>query len=232
MTFPVVVNTAETAVSTAGTSHAITLPASLVAGNLIVILTNIGSTSSFNSLGGWTELVDDGVAAGMTIWYRRSDGTEGATVTFTSSGTTRSASIAYQIQGAADPATRTPELSTVATGTSISPQSTIVTPTGGAKDYLWISVAGMAGEEADDDTWVNTPPTNFLPNPPLQKSCGTAGTNLGGLIMAASFASNATSQTPGSFNVDVSAAWRAYTIAIHPFDRPNIIVTIPPRAPS
>ncbi len=217
MAFPSIVTTAETAVTTAGTTHAITLPSGLLPGNLILIILDKGSTSAtFNALAGWTELIDVNAANGMTVWYRQCDGTEGATVTFTSSANTRSATIAFRILGAADSTARPPEISTVATGTSVNPDATTCTPTGGAKDYLWISFAGMAGEEADDDTWGNTPPTNYLPNPPLQISCGTVGTNLGGLILAASRTANAASEDAGNFNVDSSAAWNAYTIAIHP----------------
>ena len=75
----------------------------------------------------------------------------------------------------------------------------------------------MAGEEADDDTWGNTPPTNYTPSPPRQKACGTAGTNLGGLILAAERAlTTGSAENPGTFGVDVSAGWRAQTIMIHP----------------
>jgi hypothetical protein len=217
LAFPVIQTTAETAVSTAGTSHVITLPASIASGDGILILLDKGSTSgTFDSLAGWTELLDENLGNGIAVWYRDADGTEGSTVTFTHTTSTRSATIAYRITGNKKFSVRAPELSTVATGTSTGPDATTCTPTGGAKDYLWISFAGMAGEEADDDTWGNTPPTNYLPNPPTQKSCGVAGTNLGGLILAASRSLNAASEDAGAFNVDVSAAWRAYTIAVHP----------------
>lgn len=217
MAFPVIQTTAENSVNTAGTSHAITLPADIRTGDGILIILDKGSTSgTFNSKAGWTELVDENLGNGITIWYRDSDGTEGASVTFTHTTSTRSASISYRISGHQPFAIRSPELSTVATGTSTDPGPSILTPTGGAKDYLWIAMAGMAGEELDDDTWGNTPPTNYLPSPPTQKACGTAGTNLGGKILTATRSLNAANETPGTFNTDVSTAWRSYTIAIHP----------------
>jgi len=216
-TFPEVKTTAETAVTTAGTSHAITLPSGIKKDDLILILTDKGSTAAtFNEKAGWTELVDENAGNGITMWARDADETEGASVTFTSSASTRSASIAFRISGAEKVANQKPELSTVATGTSTGADPGTCTPTGGEKTYLWIAMCGYAGEEADDDTWANTPPTNFTPSPPLQKSCGTAGVNLGGLIAAAYRQKKASSEDPGAFNVDVSAAWRAFTIAVHP----------------
>jgi hypothetical protein len=78
----------------------------------------------------------------------------------------------------------------------------------------------MAGEEADDDTWGNTQPTNYTPNPPRQKTAGTVGTNLGGLILGAErLLTTGSAENPGTFNVDSSAAYRGQTILIPPAPR-------------
>jgi hypothetical protein len=219
--FPTVQGTpAETAVSTAGSSHAINLPASIVAGELLLIVTAKGTpaitNAGFNTLAGWTEIVDEIVSLGITIWARTATGSEGATVTMTSDQNIRSASIAYRIAGAQPVATQAPELSTVATGSSTSPNATTCTPTGGARDYLWISLFNRSGEEADDDTWCSAAPsTPSAFSNLVQKACGTAGTNLAGMIACAQLASNAASLDAGAFTCD-TGAWRAYTIAIHP----------------
>ena len=215
MAFPNVETVAESSTNTAGTSHVVTLPSGIQAGDLLLVMFDKGSTSaSVNALAGWAELLDEALANGIYLAYRWADGTEGASITLVTTASTRSANLAYRISGAMNPATQVPELSTVATGTSTGPNATTCTPTGGAKDYLWISFFGQAGEEADDDTWCNTAPTSF--SNLLQKSCGTAGTNLGGLIASAEYKLNAASLDAAAFNVDVSAAWRAYTIAVHP----------------
>lgn len=228
--FPTVPSLTESSVNTAGTSHAISTPASLVPGNILLILTNKGSgVATFDALAGYTELLDENIANGMTVWVHTIDGTEGSTVTFTSSANTRSASIIYQISGAEPLSRVTPELSTVATGTSVNPDATTVTPAAGTRDYLYITFFGMAGEEADDDTWVTGTPTNFTNL--RQKSCGTAGTNLGGLIGSAARSVNSSSQDAGQFTVAVSAAWRAYTIAFTP-PVPPISPTLPTMVPA
>ena len=216
MAHPVVEGVAESSVNTAGTSHTVTLPASIVSTDLVLIIMDIGSTSAtLNALTDWSEVLDEAVANGLKIIRYTGAGVPG-NPTFTSSAATRSASIAYRISGVDK--TVTPQIGTTATGTSTTPNPPSVTPTGGvSKDYLFIAFFGQAGEEADDDTWANTPPTNYTPSPPRQKACGTVGTNLGGLIASAERQlTTGSAENPGTFSVDVSAAWRAQTIIVHP----------------
>jgi hypothetical protein len=215
MAFPTVQTTAETAVTTAGTSHAITLPSGISAGDLILILMDIGSTSAtLSAHADYEELLDESAANGLKILYRWATGGE-SNPTFTSSGSTRSATIAYRISGAEHPDLVAPQIGTTATGTSTTPDPPSVTPSGGTQDYLFIAFFGGAGEEADDDTWVNSGPTNYTNL--LQKACGTAGSSLGGKIGSAERQLNTGSaQDPGTFNQDVNTAWRAQHICIHP----------------
>lgn len=216
MAFPVIESTTESSTNTAGTSHAITLPASIAATDLVLIIMDIGSTAAtLNALTDWGEILDENSANGLKILWYTGAGVPG-NPTFTSSASTRSASIAFRISGVSK--SITPQIGTTATGTSATPDPPTVTPSGSVvKDYLFIAFFGAAGEEADDNTWSDTPPTNYLPSPPLQKACGTAGTNLGGLIAAASRQLNTGSaEDPGTFTKDVSAAWRAQTIIVHP----------------
>lgn len=215
MAFPTVVSTAESSVNTAGTSHTVTLPASIAATDLVLITMDIGSTSAtLNALTDWSEILDEAVANGLKILRYIGAGVP-SNPTFTSSASTRSASIAWRISGANK--SIAPEIGTTATGSSATPDPPASATPASTKDYLFIALYGAAGEEADDDTWSDTPPTNYTPSPPLQKACGTAGTNLGGMIAAASRQLNTgAAENPGTFAKDVSAAWRAQTIMIHP----------------
>jgi len=227
VTFPTVEATNETSITAAGTSHAVNLPASIAAGDLLLVILAGGGTNAlqFNALGGWSELLDENVTFGAHVWYREADGAEGATVTFTSTASSRSAAISYRISGAEDPATQAPEISSVGTGTSNAPNPNTVTPTGGAKDYLWITFfANGSTEEADDDTWLNNAATNY--SNPLQVTSGTGGTNVGAILGASQRTNNAASEDavwPAS-STDTSAAWRAFTIAVHP----SSVVPVPP----
>jgi hypothetical protein len=215
MASPVVVGVAETSISSAGTSHVVNLPAGAV-GNLLLAIMDKGSTSAtVNALTGWTELLDEASANGLYIAWRISDGSEGTTTTFTLSAATRGAWIVYEISG--HDSGIPPAIGTTGTGTSATPDPPASATPPSSKDYLFIAFAGMAGEEADDDTWGNTSPTNYTPSPPRQVACGVAGANLGGLILSAERAlTTGVAENPGTFGVDVSAAWRSQTIMVHP----------------
>jgi len=217
---PVVEQVVESAVeTTAVTAHTVNLPTA-TAGHLLIIIADKGSTSATITVTAGpslTELLDEASANGLYIAYRWMDGTEGSTLTLTTSAATRLVEIAYRISGAENPATQAPQIGTTGTGTSATPDPPASAAPGATKDFLFIAFAGMAGEEADDDTWGNTPPTNYTPSPPRQKTCGTVGTSLGGLILSAERALNTgAAENPGTFGVDVSAAWRSQTIMVHP----------------
>lgn len=226
MASPVVVEAIEGITSTAGTNHVITHP-TVVAGQLWLIILDKGSTSAtVNAHADWTELLDEASANGLYIAYRWTTGAEGASTTLVTSASTRDAHITYRITGAENPATTAPQIGTTATGTSATPDPPLSATPPSSKDYLFIAFFGAAGEEADDDTWSDTPPTSYTPSPPRQKACGIAGTNLGGLIAAAERAlTTGSAEDPGTFAKDVSVAWRAQTITVHPSTSAPQLVT-------
>src|SRR6188472_4077287 len=211
-------NVAESAnPTTAATAHTVTYPTGIQAGETLLMVADKGSTAStIAAITGWTELLDENLANGLYVAWKKADGTESGTFTVTTSASTRLVVMIYRISGAADPTVSPPQIGTTSTGTSATPDPPSLTPSGGSKDYLWIAIAGMAGEEADDDTWGNTPPSGYNPSPPRQIAAGTVGTNLGGLLLAAEVGKTAATEIPGTFGVDVSAAWRAQTIAVVP----------------
>lgn len=214
MSSPSVVGTpTETAISTAGTSHVVNLPAGAV-GNLLIAICDKGSVAAtVNALTGWTELLDENLANGLYIAYRVCDGSEGATTTFTLSASTRGAWIVYEITGYVSPGTQAPQIGTTSSGSSTAPDPPSVSATGGAKDILTIACFGRAGEGADDDTWVTAAPSGFTGL--LQKACGTVGTNLGGMVATATLQSHTATSDPGAFTC-ATGAWRAQTIVVHP----------------
>jgi len=221
MASPAVVGTpTETAISTASTSHVVNLPAG-TAGNMFVAVMSKGSagtTPTVNALTGWNELLDEAIVLGLYIAVKECDGTEGATTTFTLSSATRGAWIVYEVSGQAAFATQAPQVGTTATGSSTTPNPPSVSVTGGSKDILTIACFGRAGEEADDDTWVSAAPAGF--GSLRQKACGTAGSNLAGMVATAHLASTTATSDPGTFTI-ATGAWRAQTIVIHPVPTPT-----------
>jgi hypothetical protein len=172
-----------------------------------------GTTPGVDALAGWEELLDEAIVLGLYIAVKECDGTEGATTGFTLSSATRGAWIVYEVSGQEAFATQPPQVGTTSTGSSTTPDPPSVAVTGGSKDILTIACFGRAGEEADDDTWVTSAPAGF--GTLLQKACGTAGSNLAGMVATAHLAQTTATANPGTFSI-ATGAWRAQTIVIHP----------------
>lgn len=211
MAAPTIAATNESA-DAAGTTHVVNLPGSIAAGDLLIVLFGHAGAVTLNSLTGWTELVDDGVANGVGVLWRKADGTEGATISVDTSGSTKSCHISYRISGANT--TSAPVISAVATGTSNAPNPNNCNP-GVSKPRLWITFFVQAGEEADDDTWCNNAATNYANL--LQITTGTSGlpsTNcsIASCDRTATAASEDAAWPAGS--TDQALGWRAHTIGV------------------
>jgi hypothetical protein len=216
--FPVIEAVAESAQSSPGTSHPVTLPAGIAATDLVLIIfVNGAGASTLNALTDWTELLDENNANGFKIIQYTGAGVP-SNPTFTSTSSHQSAAIALRISNAVkSPA---PQVATTATGAGLTPDPPSITPTGGTvKDYLFIAACSSQSEQADNDTWANSPPTNYTPNPPHQKTSGTLGTSVAALLAVASRQLNTgAAQDPGTFSVDSNANWRAQHICVHPIE--------------
>jgi len=214
MAFPVDAARATTNGTGAGTSVTVNLPAGIVAGNVLVALHRCAVAGAIGWPTGWTELKDASVDAAddqQALAYRKADGNEGTTMTVTQ-GNGKFASIVWRITGAEDPAVQAPEVSADATGTSATPDPASLTPTGGAKDYLWLWLGGWEGEQTSPPAGN---PTNYS-NPDGANS-GTGGaiaTNC--RVAGASRQLNAASEDPPSWTISVSDDWTAWTLALHP----------------
>lgn len=216
MASPVDAGRATTSVATGADPWTVNLPASIAAGDLLLVwLCNQGA-STFNLPAGWSWLLNNRSQpnSGDTLacMYRLADGSEGATVSVDLTAAVKGAAIAWRITGAEDPATQAPEISaahdTTGTNTANPPS---ISPTGGSKDYLFFVVAEMDGEAItgfSHSVYVNDQATN-------SGTAGAAGTNLeiGGASRQATTATEDPAVwTHGLANSGVTA----YTIAIHP----------------
>ena len=193
----------------------LTINFSQVAGDLVVIFLALSDTAqALSTVGdGFTNLTN--ANATFHILYKRLVGTEGTSLDVTVGSNTKACAVAYRITGFADPTVQAPEFSTVATGTSTTPDPGTVTPTGGSQDYLFLAAFRQNGEEADDDTWCTAAPGSYTNL--TQTTSGTAGVaSTNGSIGTAERQNTTASENPGTFTVAQSLAWRAYTVAIHP----------------
>jgi len=213
---PVVETTATTNGTTATANAAVNLPSGIVSGDLLLVLHRSASNTTSHAVsgGGWTNLFNDdsdGSNDRISLWYRQADGTEGATITITQTSS-KFASIAYRISGAENPSTQAPEFATLVTGTDAAPNPGSLSPTGGAKSYLWLWMGGWEGEQTSPPAGN---PTDY--SSPLGADSGTAGlTATNCRVAAAQRTLNAASENPGSWTISVSDDWTATVVAVHP----------------
>ena len=195
-------------------SFAVTLPSGIQSGDLLVVFTASSSeyNANTNTPSGWTALYTGNYGTGNTVaacFYREATGSEGSTVTVTTSISTRLAATAYRISGWDDSGTVADaiEVSSAATGTSQAPDPASLTPSWGSLKTLWLAAAhssagsgiaypasytsGISGYTANSTTW--------------HARASTAEREL-----------EATSENPGAFSLAPSASqpWHARTVAV------------------
>lgn len=213
MTFPTIADTNTSFEITNVTSHTVNLPPNISSGDLLLVFFCVDGNPSItfpNEGTDWISILDLNNAGfnRCKIAYRKADGGEGASIEVATDGAQMSSHVSYRITGHADPSTQAPEASTGATGSSNSPNPDSLDPTGGAKDFLWIAVAGYN----DGRTTVTGYPTNYT----LSNLNGRAndaegvGTGVGG------YNNNTTIEDPGTFTLSASERWVACTVAVHP----------------
>ena len=202
MTFPVVEAT-NTSQEAGTTSHTVSLPASIAAGDLLIILLfaydpGLGGPPDLSTPSGWTQLYDiDDAVSSLAGYYRIADGSEGASVNVVSSNNSNSVHNSYRISGF----TGTPEVSARATGVSATPNPPSHTPSWGAADTLWLAITHCANTAAD-----LTAPTNYTNI--IQANDGAFSTG------SARRELNAASEDPGTFAGADAAVWSALTMSI------------------
>lgn len=214
MTTPIVESTS-TSSDSGTTSHAVTLPSGVVSGDVLIVqfvFRAVNGGVSFPA--GWTIFrnVQEHTLDIFALAWRLATGGE-TSVTVTTTDSANSAHIAYRISGAENPSTQPPEASGSATGSGISPNPPNLTPTGGAKDYLWLAPVSRATTGT-----ITTLPTGF--------SVGLAASTSGNTAFSSRRALNATSLNPGAYTLSApSDDWIAVTVAIHPTALPIVDTT-------
>lgn len=186
------------------TNHTVNLPSGIEAGNLLLVFfaSDGGPTITFPE--GWTQLFQTGAntACKFGAWYRIADGTEGSTITVTTSNNQMTAHTSYRITGYSG----TPEVATATTGIDYSPNPPSLTPSWGALDTLWFACCGY-----NSNLTVTVYPTNYT-NGRYDRANNTEGCGTG----SARRELNAASENPGMFTLSGSTQWVANTVAVKP----------------
>lgn len=202
MAFPAVAGTNTSSPGSSTTTHSVSLPASIAAGDLLVVYFGGWGGGTLTWPAGWTPLFDtsNGTAARLAAAYRFADGSEGGSISVTSSTSIRSAHISYRITGAHS--STAPVVGTATTGTSAAGDPPSLSPAGGAKDYLWLAGVGFGSTTAASAAPANY--TNLLTRNDTNAGVGSARREL-----------NASSENPGGFTNPFSS-WVANVVAIYP----------------
>ena len=184
------------------------MPSGIQSGDLLLIFwadRDVNSTLSTPS--GWTPLYNtDNSNYRAACYYRIANGTEGSTVTMTTSSNERSTHNTYRIQ--VGTYTGVPIASSAATGTSTTPNPPSLN-TGSSDNYLWIAASHSEGAAT-----ANSAPTNFTNLISAVNTTGTSNSNRYSIMATAR--RNLATQTldPGTFTLSQSRIWSSYTIAI------------------
>ena len=190
---------AATAASTSGsvTSYTVSLPTGIVAGNLLIAVVGNNGDRTHTWPAGWTELTDDlnGSISSATIGYRVANGSEGASITVTASSAAPSAHVAVRITGSFG----TPVASSVATGSSTAPDSSVVSRGNGR---LYLAIFGGR----NNSFTINSPPSGYT----------TSRSSITGSASAAIafLQSSAATSDPSAWSLSGSCNWVARTVAV------------------
>jgi hypothetical protein len=213
MAFPTLVS------STGGiftTSNSLTFAPSLGftanANDLIVVAVSEDDATGGNShtySGGYTKLYDSGTIGSFSVSlaYYVAAGGETGVPTITAINADHWAILIWRITGGG-----TPE-ETHATGVSTTPNPPTLTPSGGSSDYLWLAGYGVdTGSTQRTNTADPAGYTNIIESREVSTS--------GAQIRGGSRTNTAASEDPGSFTLDGSENWTAFTIAVPPSGPP------------
>jgi hypothetical protein len=207
---PSIAATNTTSVSVANTSHAINMPASISAGDLLMVIFALrDATNTITWPGDWTmlcgeEQADASSRTRVEVGYKTAGGSDSLTIT--SSGLDESASIAYRITG--HHASTAPECATASQATTVNPDPPALNPTNwGTENSLWIAGAVWSGSPTG-----SAYPTNYDSNQ-LEVDSG-GGTNAN--VKAATRTASTASEDPGTFSISASTNVSAVTLGIRP----------------
>lgn len=192
-------------------SHPINLPASISAGQLLVVFAAFHGTPTVTDPAGWTVLVSKVNADTYRVYAKIASGSEGATVTVDLSGNARASAVSYRITGAqtVDPPTSSEiSVSTAVDASTATPDPPNLTPSWGSAENLWVAVTFSS----DGNFTFSSYPTNYTDG---QQNVQTGG-GTGNAVSVASRLLTATSEDPGTFTTVTSRSRSTYTLAVRP----------------
>lgn len=221
MTFPVVESVTETPFATATTQHLCDFPATVNAGDLLILIAASDNATVQTTPGGW-DLLDKRSPNNQVyggIYALEAAGTEGGgTVDVVTAAAEEMSAHMYRITGWAGTVSTDIDISTFvaeATG-STAPDPDSVTAGWGSDDNLFIAVA-VSG---DDDESATGGPTSYTNLTTVSSGSATGSAQPNSHSARRSLA--AASDNPSAFSLTGTEQWLAWTIVIKPALAANI----------
>jgi hypothetical protein len=178
-----------------------------------------GTTTLTGWPAGWTvisENLHNTGACASVLYYKICDGAETSPMTLTTSTSEQSVHRVWRFNAGTHNASIAPERAYSFLDAQVSPNPPSLSPTGGSKDYFWISWVmvnqGVSVGTADVDTW----PTGYSQTGGDISLAGASGAIAMGW---AEKTATAASDDPSAFHLDcdpTAEACGSWTVAIHP----------------
>lgn len=197
-TFPVYLSSTTTVFAAAATSHLVNMPATVNAGDLLIIQFGVPQNAAPTTPAGWNVL--GGVSSGAVFrgqwYYKLAAGTEGGTTVDVVTASQKAAAVVHRIQaGTFDPATP-PEIATGTLANTTTPDPTSLSPSWGADDTLWLAVfCGRNGGTVSAYPFIDGN---------IAASSGSTG-NTDAIVASCWVQQNTATQNPGTFTRSVAA---------------------------
>lgn len=213
MAYPQVADITATTVTSASTTHNISMPATVNANDLLLVLFANGTGgSSVTTPSGWTSLgTNTTTNIRLTAYGKIASGSEdGTTVNFVTASSNTAAAQVYRITGDYHDLTTAGIELAAASGTSTTPNSPNLNPANwDVEETLWIT----AGACSNAVSGVTTYPTSYTGGTYTQ-SGSTAGVDA--QLASARRENSVDAENPGAFTFNAIATWIAITVAIRP----------------
>lgn len=213
MAFPTVESLTATDFESASTvNHYVDMPASVNAGNLLLIVIATENATSHATPSGWTAEESGQFTGGhmLSLFSKVADGTEGGTTVnvVSNAGGSNGGAIAIRISGWYGTLDGLEFNGTTTGSATATPNPPSLTAGWGSDDNLWLAVFGAADDEATVSSYVSG------------YSGGTYGhggtTNNAAETGACWKQAAAATEDPGTFTLSENEYWRALTIVIRP----------------
>ena len=218
MGFPSVRSSAVTSdVAGGNTNHPCTLPATIEAGDTLLLFFRQAAGPGASTISGWTILKEESPDASsdrvLIAWKKAVGDEDGTDINVVNADTAKWTGIALAIQDAADPSVTAPEINDAVIGTTGEADPDSITHSAGAGfDYLMVTVGSHSGEQ----TGVDAAPTGYDHITPLFANTGVVGSSATNCTQAVA-CKQATSPTDDAGVWDMAGtmvAWGAYTVAV------------------